>query len=866
MATKKQANDIDAFISEAVRRVSRGDEANVFLQWWLSCADKITKAMPFPPPLDRDEKHRIFLNLGRKFWSSVPLPTRGWRTHPKLEAQRNDPCYCGSGKKYKHCCQSYEALPSLIPPDAALAIVVDSMGADAQSRILSGEIPPHAMAHLAELWNERGDRERTVDTFAPYFASDPDIDERIEQLFDCLMDAMLELGMSAERETLLKKMSTHRNKSLACAALARLIAIYTDLGNFEDAWQAFRDAQRRSPDDPQLAHLEILLLNSEGREDEARVRAPMIAARLRKLSPEYADLADVVEQLAQGGIANVRGEYESDYAPEEIGAWVALGGVARGHKIDAASCQKLYKLSVEFDESIAKDVRIVESSATLRKIDTKWDRQFPVESPFGTQSVGDVDAVLDELPDVAYFMHANPQAWSSVHVLDVLLQSGIALYDDTHSFNVLEAANEIAAHAVKLIRALFERNLDQPTPWLSMQNRPLLRLVANAAILADKKGDKKTFVELVEWVLKLNPNDNHGWRAAIVAHRLTDDDATGALEILDRYLHDFPPSAFQRTLALFMLDRRDQAAKQWVLAARGSAHIVEALLSERVSQPREDASHGIAVGGKWEAHHYRQEMRNVWKRTGALAWATQLPQVKAKPAARDTSGAKKSGANKRAEAAPRVGAADVDTELFALSPRPLADTLEDAYKHLPNAARIVGMLTGTVWSPSRNPPVQWMGVAIQWAAAGDAPGDMQATLTRLTTLYNALNAEVLNGFGEAALPRSVLRLLDAEDEATLTEWAAGFVVGCEASAYGWRAASISVSAKKAPFAALYSLAARAPLAQSETPFAPNGATSIRDDTGQPLLVGLDAGSPSTVDMMKIALMPLWEIARRRAAA
>ena len=43
-----------------------------------------------------------------KFSGSPPfeLPTEGW--HPK-EVGRNDPCPCGSGRKYKRCCGSAAA-------------------------------------------------------------------------------------------------------------------------------------------------------------------------------------------------------------------------------------------------------------------------------------------------------------------------------------------------------------------------------------------------------------------------------------------------------------------------------------------------------------------------------------------------------------------------------------------------------------------------------------------------------------------------------------------------------------------------------------------------------------------------------------
>lgn len=846
-------------------RVARGDLADPFVTWWMASADTMMKAFAIPATTDPLQARRLFINLGRKFWSSIPLPARGWRTHPKLEAQRNDPCFCDSGQKYKHCCQAHESLPALLPPESALAMVVDSMGAASQEKILKGDIPPHAMAHLAELWNDRDEYHRTADVFVPYFESDPVIDERCEPLFDALMTAMLELGMGAKRETLLKKMSTHRDDALAVGALSRLASMYSDLGNFEDAWQAFRTAQRRSPDDPQLAHLEILLLNAEGREDEARVRAPMIAARLRKLSPDYERLASVVEQLAEGGVESLRRDIESDYAPEEIGAWIMLGDAARRLKIDAAECKKIYKISSLHNKNAGEALRSIATAGALKKVETKWERQFPVDAPMSTQGIGDIDSVIEELPDAENFMRANPLAWSSIEVLDVLLQVGIALYDETQAHGVLAAANHVGAYAAKLAKTVLAENLDQPTPWMVMENRPLLRMLSNAAHLADLSRDKKAFIALIEWLLKLNPNDNHGWRGHLVQHRLVKEtDAAGALEILERYPNDFPSAQFQHVLALFMLDRKDDAAAQWIAAAQASANIVKALFAASISEPREDMQYGIKVGGEWEAHQYRVEMRSLWKRSGALAWAQALPPVKAKTKAKaapgKTVGAKKSAAAQRAKKTAALPNTDDSATSRAASNLSLNEILDDARAHLPNAARIIGMLTGVVWSPNAIRSAQWLNSVMPLLSAHGEPPEfatLQTTLDRLMTLYNALNDEVLNGANEAALPRSVLRFLATEEEADFALWSAGFIEGCQQSAVSWRSAGVNVSARTLPFAPLFTIAARASLA-------PTGSTSVvRNDQGQLLLSGLDAPAPHTVDTLKISLMPLWDIARRR---
>ena len=38
------------------------------------------------------------------------LPTMGTRVRKRTRLGRNEPCHCGSGKKYKRCCLSSETL------------------------------------------------------------------------------------------------------------------------------------------------------------------------------------------------------------------------------------------------------------------------------------------------------------------------------------------------------------------------------------------------------------------------------------------------------------------------------------------------------------------------------------------------------------------------------------------------------------------------------------------------------------------------------------------------------------------------------------------------------------------------------------
>lgn len=88
---------------------------------------------------------------------------------------------------------------------------------------------------------------------------------------------------------------------LGLDACRRRVGMLADRGEYAQAWTLFHEAQRLSPDDAQLLQLEMLTLLSEGRDQEARARAPMLAAQARKLG--YSDLAQVLVDLGQHGLA-----------------------------------------------------------------------------------------------------------------------------------------------------------------------------------------------------------------------------------------------------------------------------------------------------------------------------------------------------------------------------------------------------------------------------------------------------------------------------------------------------------------------------------------------------------------------------------
>jgi len=72
-----------------------------------------------------------------------------------------------------------------------------------------------------------------------------------------------------------------------------------DAGDYAAAWKLFKDVQRQDPDNPSLAHLEVVLLASQGEREQVESRARFWAARLRRLGREGERFVDFMDEVAR---------------------------------------------------------------------------------------------------------------------------------------------------------------------------------------------------------------------------------------------------------------------------------------------------------------------------------------------------------------------------------------------------------------------------------------------------------------------------------------------------------------------------------------------------------------------------------------
>lgn len=556
--------------------------------------------------------------LLREIWNRTPRPDRGWKRLPLAKPERNAPCPCGSGRKYKQCCAKLEGLgPPLPDRFTLLGYVLETIPVARYRTLPYKQLDPEEVAHVASEWGKEGRIEPAILLLEALLSPDGKLDARHEFAFDELCNLYLDAGRPAERLALVERFQQATDKSLRVAAWQRRATIHADAGELDDAWRAFKEAQRLDPDNPALSHLELTLLANEGRFDEAQTRAAFWARRLTKLgygnteivafleavAEDPAELAEMFDNLDAWEIEDV-----SKASEEQAEAFIRLI-----ENLPVPACH--YRLSCHEDSAGP-----LVPTAELAAIEAEWERIY-----WGDEE--DRDAWEDS-KWIDWLAH-TPLAWQSFAVIeDVVDIFEYELFPAAYEERLNAAEARLIDHAVALLRRVIAENdaEGKKLEWSCLENRSALRLLMHAAEFAR---ETDTELPLLEWLLALNPDDNGGQRQRLVHLYCELGRPADALAVCERYPDDdLPGTLYGRVLALYLLGRRGEAVAALAHARERLPKVLDMLIAQQIEPPA--MTPGIIKhGSDDEAWQYRLECRGSWEKCNALGWLKEVAGYKA---------------------------------------------------------------------------------------------------------------------------------------------------------------------------------------------------------------------------------------------
>lgn len=560
-------------------------------------------ATQIPPGAERP----IALALFREIWNHTPRPDLGWKRLTLPRPERNAPCPCGSGKKYKQCCGPLaEVSPFPAGAFTVLAYVLETVPVSQYPQLPFKQLDAEELAHVAQQWGEEGRIEPATLLLEALLAPGGKFDARHESAFDELCNLYLDAGRETDRLALVERFMQTPDKRLRAAAWQRRATLHADAGEEAEAWTTFKEAQRLDPDNPALAHLELVLLANRGRYEEARTRAAFWAKRLVKLGYEGEPIVALMEDVARD--PHTLRAMMDGYAGAEPGAATPGDVDALADLIDALpapSCH--YRLSPQ-DGSAGP----LEPAPELAAIERAWEAAY----------WGDADD-RDPWDDTGWidWLGAHPLAWQSFTVIDAVVdifENALFPEEDDERTDKMEKA--LLDHALALLRRVLADNRAEglALEWGWHENRPALRLLMLSIDIARDAAEE---LPLLEWlVLTLNPNDNGGQRERLVHALCAAGRAADALAVCERYANDdLPGTLYGRVLALYLLGRRGDAVTALAEASRRLPKVLKTLLAARPRAPA--MTPGLTMhGGDDEAWRYRVENLDVWTKCQALDW------------------------------------------------------------------------------------------------------------------------------------------------------------------------------------------------------------------------------------------------------
>ncbi len=615
---------LESLLQDAAREIFRVQDFESFSQWLRQNFNRYCAPGMFDEGLAPGTVEALTGHLAREIWRFMPLPGNHFKPRPLPKLKPNDPCACGSGAKFKHCCQRLTGSFSLTLESEQVWVfaipALQELGL-LEKAVASRQVPLEGLLEAAiELFDQQLYR-KSAALLEPMVAlehagkSGSLHDYALNLLCNCY-DA---LGFHRKKRGLLDTLVQQAPKSvLRGGAWQRLACILMDEGDDQAAWQAFQKAQRDTPHSDSLGVLEVQLLMAGGRLSEIPPRAEfwrrqLLRAGLHKDDPQV--------ELLKG------------FMDDPVGMMLELSGAEELLELHRWIVQQQsravppYQLEVlpPFGEPDDQPAAMLIAPTGLKSVRARWAKVCPLRAflDTGVPGFNELDPWAPELFDRWMgVLSRYPAAWDDIEVLDSLAS---LLLDE--QFWGDSAAQQLLERVLRRSHAIIAATVAEGTqlPWVVQENRPALQVLVRLVSLLHETGRKAQAIELGEWLIRLNPADNHGARWELMDAYLVAGRDQDALALAQRYEDDIAPQIrYGKVLALFRAGDLAGAEAAVRAAHADLPHVARYLCLKRIRQPELDES-GITLGGEDQAWLYRDLMRDTWDATeGALDWLKKL--------------------------------------------------------------------------------------------------------------------------------------------------------------------------------------------------------------------------------------------------
>jgi len=661
--------DFDKLLPDAIAAILRLQDAETFFNWMRTNIHHYTGAQPSQHTLfnkgktfSEESLQALALLFGRMLWNVTPLPRNHFHPEPLPSPGRNDPCPCGSNRKFKHCClPAYEGAPPLSGEELWPLILHELDEQGRAQAIASKQLPVEMLIELAADHLQEDRPKKALKLIEPLFQ--PDIsgtDIRYDFALNTLCNIYDRLGYNNKKTRLLEHIINHVKRSpLRSGAWQRISAIRMDAGDRKGSWEALQYAQQDTPGNPFLGVLEIQLLLGENRVSEARNRATFWHKQLQK-SGEDEDLLDFFHDVAEDphkALLDLTGQFFNQMdqeLPEIIAKGTArplpdyeiqlfeetsqttedvtrnMAAQLKDMGIPAGEIERLINelpnmVDEEEDEDAYEEGAAIITPAAIASLEKAWMEVFSMEKPFSIHNQFSAGIDPWEAASMDHWLgwlEARPEAFDSLSILDDLATAILDHPAGPQPWITEKLLAPILQRSIRILeKALEKTGTEVILEWPVPQNRPALRSLLRMIHVEQSKYNDNAALGYAQRLLQLNPGDNHGIRTLLINQYLKENENDKALQLAAQYPDDMNPEiSFGRALALFRLGKTKEANQALAFAMEDLPKVAPMLCRKTVRQPKL-SEYGITIGGDDQAWLYREEARELWEKTpGAMEW------------------------------------------------------------------------------------------------------------------------------------------------------------------------------------------------------------------------------------------------------
>lgn len=578
-----------------------------FTEWMLHSGQRLMPQLSAQLPHSAGTPEQFFRTLARKIWEATPLPHRNFSFEMLPLPERKSPCFCGSGRQFKHCCSGFKRFAAWLPKMNMLPFFLDSLPESRWIELVDSDISLPAVADQAFAMLREHRAPQVIQLLEPWF---PELERPVPNwpedrwpLLQTLLDAYQALDLLEKEEQLARSATRHTTRAIRTPGWLHLAMSLTNQHRLAEAWDALHHAEELTPDHPDVARLEVTLLIHQENWEQASRRGHFWALRFHRLYGEAMQpTINLLNQMADAP-RQVFAKQTFDYsqALEEL-----LGLASNAAQPE---CAYHFILKNNCDGQL-------EPSPQLQEALDEWYQRYTFLPQQPAHENVPYDLAWKMAPEWMPLLKQYPILWNSFEILDDLTRIiAHGSPQQTRASNLPLVARSAALFDVVVAHLLSSNEVH--LNWDMVENRPAMHLAIQHLDNLIDAGERESIIQWLEKILfSFHRSDERHWREILMTYYLESERYDAAVTLAQRYPNDIIHMRYDHALALFMLNQTEQANAMLAEALNRYPLIAMALLARReLNLPRkidadDDADFTTA---------YCETHNGLWP-SAALAW------------------------------------------------------------------------------------------------------------------------------------------------------------------------------------------------------------------------------------------------------